>query len=128
MLLLDTDILIDILKGHSAAVTCLQLLGDLEISVPGYAAMEIIVGARDKAELRDITETLELYVVCWPTPGDCDRALSLFARVSLSHRLSPFDALIGELAKGLGVPLYTFNVKHFQHVPDLLTVQPYARK
>jgi hypothetical protein len=27
----------------------------------------------------------------------------------------------------LGLPLHTFNVKHFQHVPGLTTIQPYTR-
>ena len=49
------------------------------------------------------------------------------ARLSLSHGLGIIDALIAECAIGLGVPLCTFNVRHFSAVPGLVTERPYAR-
>ena len=37
------------------------------------------------------------------------------------------DALIGETAVGLGVPIQTFNVEHFSAVPNLVVRSPYMR-
>jgi predicted nucleic acid-binding protein len=45
----------------------------------------------------------------------------------LSTGISAFDILIGQTAVELGLPLHTFNVKHFRHVPGLTTIQPYTK-
>jgi len=52
----------------------------------------------------------------------------VFASVSLSHNLGILDALIGQLAVSLNLPLHTFNDKHYAAIPNLKTAQPYARE
>jgi len=37
------------------------------------------------------------------------------------------DVLIAQTALALGVPLYTFNQKHYQFLSELHTIQPYAK-
>lgn len=37
------------------------------------------------------------------------------------------DALIGQIAVALRVPLYTFNQKHYRFIPELRTIQPYEK-
>jgi predicted nucleic acid-binding protein len=35
MILLDTDIMIDVLRGHDSAITWLRVMQDQEIGLPG---------------------------------------------------------------------------------------------
>lgn len=127
MVLLDTDIMVDILRGFPPAAAWLEALGNEEVALPGYVAMELLVGATDRQAAEGMQAALAPFAVYWPAAQDCDRALATFAQASLSHGLSPFDALIAETAKGLGAPLHTFNVKHFDAIADLETIQPYER-
>jgi predicted nucleic acid-binding protein len=67
-------------------------------------------------------------VIAWLSPDACDRALSGFADAALSHSLGILDALIGQLAVSLNLPLHTFNAKHYAAISNLKTVAPYARE
>ena len=51
----------------------------------------------------------------------------VFASAHLSHSLGILDALIGQTAVAVHLPLYTFNQKHYAAVPRLQTVQPYNK-
>lgn len=55
------------------------------------------------------------------------QAVANFRRLHLSHGLGLVDSLIAATALSLNVPLCTFNVKHFRHIPGLITEQPYQR-
>jgi predicted nucleic acid-binding protein len=119
MRVLDTDVLIDLSRGYPPALAWFASLVDPSL-VPGYAVFELLTGCDNALWLRP-------FRIYWPTTIDCDRALATFARLSLSHNLGILDALIGECAVGLGVPLCTFNVRHFRAVAGLTTEQPYER-
>lgn len=51
LLLLDSDILIDIQRGHAPAVAWLNSLADTP-SISGMAAMELLQAAANKQQLR----------------------------------------------------------------------------
>ena len=42
MLLLDTDVMIDVLRGHDVALEWLHSLADETIGLPGFVAMELL--------------------------------------------------------------------------------------
>ncbi len=127
MLLLDTDVMIDVLRGHPPAVAWLGTVRTEVIVLPGYVAMELIQGCRDQQEQRDLLKELRRYTILWPQPEACERALDLYTRFHLSHGLSLLDALIGQLALELDLPLRTFIEKHYRAIPGLKLVQPYKR-
>lgn len=127
MRVLDTDILIDLLRGHPPALTWFTSLNDQSL-IAGYAVFELLAGCDNALAVRRLQRWLRPFQIYWPTTTDCNRALSTFARASLSHNLGILDALIGECAVGLGVPLCTFNVRHFRAVAGLTTEQPYERE
>lgn len=127
MILLDTDVMIDLLRQYPPAVAWLDSLGEEEIVLPGFVVMELIQGCRNKAEQEEVERELGAYSVAWPLPETCDEALSLFARYHLSHGLGILDALISQMAVALNLPLCTFNQKHYAAVPNLKTVQPYEK-
>ncbi|HID87979.1 MAG TPA: PIN domain-containing protein [Anaerolineae bacterium] len=87
MILLDTDVMIDLLRQYPPAVAWLDSLGEEEIILSGFVVMELIQGCRNKAEQEKVERELGTYGVAWPSPEACDEALSVFARYHLSHGL-----------------------------------------
>lgn len=126
MYLLDTDILIDIQRGHTPAIAWFSNLLDIP-SVPGFVVMELIQDAQNIQQVRKTIQLIAPFPVVWATGADCARALSDFTTYHLSNRLGLLDALIAACAVGRGLVLCTFNVKHYRVVPNLVTAQPYAR-
>lgn len=127
MRLLDTDVMIDILREYPPAIDWLASLGDEELGLPGFVAMELMDGCRDKREMTKLHRLLQPFRILWPTEDDCNKALALFAKAHLSHGLGSLDALVAQCAIGLHSKLCTFNVKHFRAVPQLSTEQPYKK-
>ena len=126
MYLLDTDILIDVQRGHAPALSWFAGLADLP-SVPGFVVMELIQDARDARQVREAMGLVAPLPVVWPTAADCQRALTDFAAYHVSQGLGLLDALIGACAVGLTAELCTFNVKHYRVIPGLTILQPYTR-
>jgi hypothetical protein len=128
MILLDSDVLVDLLREYPAAVAWFDALSaDEEVAVPGFVVMELIQGSRNKAEQDRVQRELANYGVVWLSPADCDRALDMFVTYHLSHNAGLLDALIGQTAVTTGMPLCTFNQKHYGFMPGIQTVQPYVR-
>jgi len=126
MEIVDTDVLIDIQRGHPPAVAWFTALTEIP-AVPGYVVMELIQDARNGHEVRKALKLVAPLQTVWPTEIDCARALSDFAAYHLSHSLGLLDALIAACAVGRSATLYTFNVKHYRPVPGLIIVKPYVR-
>src|SRR5262245_38452393 len=84
MELVDTDVLIDVQRGHPPAVAWFASLTALP-AVPGLVVMELIQDARNMRELRKALRLVAPFQVVWPTAGDCTRALSDFAAYHLPH-------------------------------------------
>lgn len=128
MILLDSDVLIDLLRKHPPAVAWFGTLPeDEELAVSGYVVMELIQGCRNKVEQDRVQRELATYGVVWLSEAECDRALDVFTRFRLSHNAGLLDVLIGQTAVALGEPLYTFNQRHYRFIPGIQTVQPYAK-
>jgi predicted nucleic acid-binding protein len=123
---LDTDVLIDVQRGHPPALVWFGSLTDLP-AVPGIVVMELIQDARNAAEVQQALKLVAPLPIVWPIEPDCARALSNFAAYHLSHGLGLLDAIISDCAVGSSARLCTFNVKHYQIVPGLLMGQPYTR-
>lgn len=127
MILIDSDVMIDVIRSFPPAAQWLQSVASNSIATPGYVMMEMIDGCHNKGELRQLEQVTAGMTGVWPSPASCGTALSNFRTLHLSHGLGLLDTLIGQTAIELGVPLHTFNVKHFQAVPALTTIQPYKK-
>jgi hypothetical protein len=127
MIVLDTDVMIDLLRQYQPALDWLQSLGEEKIVLPGFVVMELIQGCRNSAEQEKLWVQLRIYEVAWPSPQVCDEALSVFRSHHLREGLGILDALIGQMAVALNLPLYTFNQRHYAAIANLKTVQPYEK-
>ena len=126
--ILDTDILIDIQRGHTPAINWYSSFpSEPIVSVPGFVVMELIQGSKNKEQATKILQLVAPLSIVWVTEADCMRALSDFTTYHLSNNLGLLDSLIAACAVGRGLTLCTFNIKHYRVVPNLLIVQPYQR-
>jgi predicted nucleic acid-binding protein len=125
-MLLDSDILIDVQRGHPPARAWFLALTDLP-RVPAVVVMELLQDARSAAEIAHVLALVNPLPRAFLTPYDQSEALRLFETLHLSCGIGLIDVLIAVLALGLGEPLATFNTRRYQHVPGLITVQPYPR-
>lgn len=125
MILLDTDVMVDILRGYEPAKEWLK--SAQEIGVPGLVAMELIQGCQNAKEQKQLEKSLSAYSLFWPDEEDCNRALASFSSHRLSDNIGLLDALIAETAIGVNAKLATFNVKHDRVLKGLPTVQPYKK-
>ena len=126
LLVLDTDVLIDVQRGHAGAIAWFSSLSEVP-SVPGFVVMELIQGAKNANHVRDALQLTAPLPLIWPTAADCQRALADFTTFHLTQGLGLLDAVIAATAIGLSGELCTFNDKHYRMVPGLLMRQPYTR-
>ena len=119
MLLLDTDILIDCLRGVSAARAWLESAATEAFGIPGIVAMELLVGCS-----RNSWRLLSFFGPMPPSP----RALTnCWRRIVLATGVGIPDCVIAAMALGRHTPLCTFNRKHFQIFAGLEVREPYQR-
>jgi predicted nucleic acid-binding protein len=60
MIILDTDIMVDLLRQHPPAQNWLKALGEEEIILPGFVGMELIQGCKNKKELNKVEIFLKI--------------------------------------------------------------------
>ena len=126
MILLDTDVLIDIQRGHPPAEMWFNALTEIP-SLPGFVVMELVQDARNALEVKQARKLLAHMPVVWPSQADCAQALALFTGLRLSTGLGLLDSLIAATAIGHDATLYSFNIKHYRAITGLTLEQPYKR-
>lgn len=127
MILLDTDVVIDLGRGHAPALSWLGLVRNETVILPGFVVMELLQGCRNKTEQDKLQKQISRFQIAWPSSTFCDAALATYSQLRLSHNLGLLDALIAFTAIELNTPLHTFNQKHYEAISALNTVEPYAR-
>ena len=128
MIVLDSDVVIDIQRGIPPAVIWFNGLPQSEtVIIPGYVAMEVICGTRDDADQRKTERWLSSCRIVWLEPDLCQQAYKTLLSVHLQNAIDEFDVLIAQVAISLQQPLYTFNQKHFDAIAGLKTLRPYTR-
>jgi hypothetical protein len=58
MILLDTDVMVDILRGHEPAVNWLRAAAGQEVGLPGLVVMELVQGCQGAREQRKLEKRL----------------------------------------------------------------------
>lgn len=126
-LLLDTDVLIDLLRQFPPALKWAEENAALRIGIPVITRLELIQGARSQAEQAILIQHLGIYPVIHLETGDSQQALQWFESLHLRSGISIMDCLIAAIASRWQIPLCTFNTKHFASIPTLKALSPYSR-
>lgn len=123
-LLIDTDVIIDYLRGRAEAVTYLEGLQE-PLLVSAVTVAELYAGVREGAERTALEQFLAAFEV---VPVDEAIAVlgGLFRRdYGKSHATGLADALIAATAESRQATLVTLNAKHFPMVNNFLV--PYQK-
>ena len=117
-LLLDTDVLIDFLRGQPQVVQLLEDT-DCEFHVSAVSVAELYVGVRDGRE-REVLDQLMGLLRTIEITTEIARQAGLWRReYGKSHGTGIIDALIAACADALQIPLATLNVKHFPMLTEV---------
>ncbi len=120
IVLVDTDILIDAGREIDDALDCLeQLEQQATLAISVITQMELIVGCRDKTELRALEKFLARFQVVKLNEQASDTAIDLLRRYRLSHGLLIADALIAATAISLGVSFVSKNQRDYRFISGL---------
>jgi predicted nucleic acid-binding protein len=117
VIVLDTTVLIDVLRGHRPALAYLRAL-DEPPACSELTRVEVIRGLRRRE--REATETL-MRTLRWVAVDEpiARRAGALGERWRKSHALSTVDLVIAATAEELGAELATSNTRHYPMFPGL---------
>ena len=125
-MLLDTDVLIDFLRGRPEARDFLLTL-PRETAVSVVTVAELHVGVREGAERQALDDLLATFRVL-PLDADAARRGGLLRRdYGKSHGVGLIDALIAAIAQTHNLPLATLNRRHYPMLDAAQLVQPYVR-
>ncbi|PKL95954.1 MAG: VapC toxin family PIN domain ribonuclease [Gammaproteobacteria bacterium HGW-Gammaproteobacteria-8] len=121
--LIDTDVLIDFLRGHSAAVAWLNACQQPPM-IAVITVAELHAGMREgeEAALDALIESFDMVEI---DAAIARRGGDLRRRFGPSHGTGLADALIAACAQSVNASLVTLNTRHFPMMERL--VAPYAR-
>ena len=110
MKILDTDILIDIIRGFKPALAWLKEINQEDLIIPGLVFMGLIQGCRNLQEQKRIEKSFGHYQIIWPSENACQKALKLFSDSYIKSGIGIMDSLIAQTKVERESPLYTFNI------------------
>lgn len=122
-LLIDTDVMIEYLRGSEPAIVYLESLGRRP-ATSVICVAEVLAGVRDKAEQEAIECFLQTFEIL-PVDESIARLGGHYRKTyAKSHNTGLADALIAATATNDNLQLVTFNIKHY---PMLKAFSPYPR-
>jgi predicted nucleic acid-binding protein len=83
MLLLDTDVMIDVLRRFPDAVAWLAVQSIEEVVLPGFVVLELLQGCLDKADQDRVERLVAGGRVVWPTESACNAGVQTYAQFQL---------------------------------------------
>ncbi|MET7253334.1 type II toxin-antitoxin system VapC family toxin [Dyadobacter fermentans] len=119
MLLLDTNILIDYLRGKQAAIEFIDCAEKLDLAVNTVIVLELYNGCLNKAELAKIRRLLNGFNHFDLNEATAQAATQIGHSFALSHSVTASDALIAATALVYNLELRTANMKDFRMIPGL---------
>ncbi|MBI5563299.1 MAG: type II toxin-antitoxin system VapC family toxin [Chloroflexi bacterium] len=123
--LLDTSILIDILRGRVPARNWVDTLALPARSISVITGAELLAGCRNQREQRAVERELNLYSIVWIDETISQTALDFYKQFHLSHGVGFLDCLIAATAIRHGYRLATLNLRHFTTLPGIQAERPY---
>ena len=120
IVIVDTDVLIDVSRGIVEAINCLiahEKKFRLAISV--ITQMELLVGCRDKRETQKLEKFLRRFEVVELDAQASNIAVDLLKKYRLSHGLLIPDALIAATAIASDLALLSKNQRDYRFMSEL---------
>lgn len=116
--LLDTDVLIDFLRGYSTAVDFVTT-NSHKILLSTIVVAELYAGVKGSSELTALDHFVSLFPVI-PVTYEISRAGGFYKRdFAKSHGVGLADAIIAATCESENAALKTLNVKHYPMIKGL---------
>jgi predicted nucleic acid-binding protein len=123
-LVVDTDVLIDYLRGQDQAVVFLEG-SEPRLALSVITIAELYAGVRDGEERQQLDAFVEAFEVL-PLPKEAAVVAGLWRRqYGRSHGTGLADALIAASVDGVQGTLVTLNRRHFPMLADVMV--PYEK-
>ncbi len=124
-LLIDTDVLIDFLKGREAAAVFLESQV-MTMFISSVTVAELYAGVRDGREKVILDDFIKTFTVIPLTIDLAEKGGLLRRDFGKSYEIGLADALIAATAEENDLILVTLNRKHFPMITNLLV--PYSKQ
>ena len=116
--LIDTDVMVDFLRGHRKAVALVARYSD-RIILSSIVAAELYAGVRGEKELHTLDSLISLFRVV-PVSAALARSGGLYKRdYAKSHGVGLADAVIAATTKAENADLKTLNTKHYPMIEGI---------
>lgn len=121
MILLDSDVLIDLLREHPQTIAWFErrCAHEEQIAISVITKLEILSGSRGARERRTITDWLKRFECLHCTDEVSRKAETLCAQYHPRQGLGILDALIAGTAICTHTVFYSGNLRHFRNIPGL---------
>lgn len=122
--LVDTDVMVDFLRGHPKAVALVQA-NSSRIILSSIVVAELYAGVRGNDELNTLDSLVSLFRIIAVSPA-LARSGGLYKRdYAKSHGVGLADAIIAATADAENAELKTLNIKHYPMIAGL--TPPYTK-
>lgn len=118
IILLDTNILIEILKGNEKTIQKVQSFSE-ELTISSISVMELYYGAINKTELNKLEKFTSLFKIVQINEKISKTAVQLVKSYAKSHNLDIPDSLIAATCLTNDYRLFTYNLKDFRYIDEI---------
>jgi tRNA(fMet)-specific endonuclease VapC len=116
-IILDTNILIEILKNNNETIKEVEKFDIHYISE--ITKMELFYGALNKKELEKLNKFVSLFEIIPIDTNISNIASDLIYKYAKSHSLDIPDGLIASTSLSTGIKLFTYNLKDFKYIDSI---------
>jgi len=118
VILLDTNVLIEILKGNKTTIQKVENL-HTTLSISSITVMELYYGALNKAEIKKLEKFITLFTILHINTEISIHSTELIKTYAKSHNLD--TNILIEILKGnlYGYSLFTYNIKDFRYIDGI---------
>ncbi|MDL1957979.1 MAG: type II toxin-antitoxin system VapC family toxin [Deltaproteobacteria bacterium] len=119
MILCDTNVIIETLKGDEKTIKIIERIGLENIAISSVTVMELYFGALNKRELNKIKKYLKALNIAHFDNNVSELAVSMIESYNKSHGLQIPDAIIAATALSFEMKLFILNLKDFKYIDGL---------
>jgi predicted nucleic acid-binding protein len=118
MIVLDTNVLIEILKGNDETIKKVESLTD-SLCISSISVMELYYGALNKVELNKLEKFVSLFHIIHLNENISKISTKLIKKYAKSYSLDIPDSLIASTTLESDAILFTYNLKDFKYIENL---------
>ncbi len=121
MIILDTDILIDLLRSNPSRLLWFEkeFQQGQTLSVSLVTKLELLRGCKNKSERKTVLDWLQSFQLIYISEEISQKTEELFEKYYPKQGIGILDAIIAATAISERAVLYTSNQKHFKGLPGL---------